>query len=129
MPRSNSRNPRVYVTISEGHYKKLLDYCEAFNFAPAQAAALLLQNAVDEIHEKENLGSSKDSSATRVYYDAMFGKVDKNEVDFEEVAQELGTSIEELEARFEQVVAAQNPFPKRRKNHDCNKQEECECES
>lgn len=107
----------------------MLKYCEKFNFAPAQASALLLQNSIDEVYEKENLGDSKDLSATRTYYDAMFGKVNKSIVDFRKVASEMDLPLEEVEARFEQFVGSENPFPKRRKQ-DCNKQEEeCECES
>lgn len=125
----NTRNPRIHVTISEGHYSKLIKYCEKFNFATAQASALLLQNAIDEVYEKEELGGLEVLSATRIYYDAMFGRCTKDLVDFRKVASELNLPLEEIEARFEQFVGSENPYPKRRKQ-DCNKQEEeCECES
>lgn len=126
--KSGDRNPRVHVTLSEGHYRKLLNYCKAYNLAPAQACAHILQTQIDIIHERENLPLNT-YAATKVYYDVIFGKAKREDVDFEKVAQEQNLPLEEVEARFEEALRIQNPFPKRRKHDksECKDKEDCEC--
>jgi len=94
------RKPRIYVTLSDGSYDKLLRYAKANNTSIASSATELLTFAINSITESEIVEAER-NKVVRI----LFALLEGEKLDFEPDDLELlKNSIPATAERIEEVL-------------------------